>query len=262
MLGLADRGRIRACSSWCWPGDADAALAELDEAHELGIDPTQLLRGLMESLHAATRAKAGASADCAAMRRRARRRAEMAQQLSWGTIHRLWQMLLKGLAGCRDRARSSRGGRNGTAAADPCRRHARSGLVDRQAERRGRCRRVAVGRRAGGEPRPEPPRALPADFPALIRRLEQAGKHHARGPAPRPGRAGSLCAARTGAEAHASAWRGLVARPRACAQGRDRAPVGRCRCRTMRASHRCSTRRKLPRNGFAPTCSPIQTCVR
>ena len=33
-------------------------VAELDEAHDLGIDPTQLLRGLMENLHAATRAKA------------------------------------------------------------------------------------------------------------------------------------------------------------------------------------------------------------
>ena len=44
-------------------GDAAAALAELDEAHDLGIDPTQLLRGLLESLHSATRAKASASAD-------------------------------------------------------------------------------------------------------------------------------------------------------------------------------------------------------
>ena len=78
-------------------GDAKAALAELDEAHELGIDPTQLLRGLMESLHCATRAKAGASADALQSAEERESAADMARQLSWGTIHRLWQMLLKGL---------------------------------------------------------------------------------------------------------------------------------------------------------------------
>ena len=78
-------------------GDAEGALAALDEAHALGIDPTQLLRGLMESLHAATRAKAGAVA--AALRSAEERESArvMAQKLGWGTIHRLWQMLLKGL---------------------------------------------------------------------------------------------------------------------------------------------------------------------
>src|SRR5207237_3794795 len=56
MLGLADRGRIRRLLELILAGDATAALAELDESHALGIDPSQLLRGLMESLHAATRA--------------------------------------------------------------------------------------------------------------------------------------------------------------------------------------------------------------
>ena len=97
MLGLADRGRIRRLLQLVLGGDAQAALAELDEAHELGIDPIQLLRGLMESLHGATRAKAGASADVLQSAEERESAAEMARQLSWGTIHRLWQMLLKGL---------------------------------------------------------------------------------------------------------------------------------------------------------------------
>ncbi len=97
MLGLADRGRIRRLLQLVLGGDAPAALAELDEAHDLGIDPTQLLRGLMESLHTATRAKAGAKADALQSAEERDAAAEMAQQLSWGTIHRLWQMLLKGL---------------------------------------------------------------------------------------------------------------------------------------------------------------------
>jgi DNA polymerase-3 subunit gamma/tau len=97
MLGLADRGRIRRLLQLVLSGDANAALSELDEAHELGIDPTQLLRGLMESLHAATRAKAGASADALQSAEEREGAAEMAAALSWGAIHRLWQMLLKGL---------------------------------------------------------------------------------------------------------------------------------------------------------------------
>ena len=97
MLGLADSGRIRRLLQLILAGDASGALRELDEAHDLGIDPTQLLRGLMENLHAATRAKAGAPSDALQSVEDRETAAEMARQLSWGTIHRLWQMLLKGL---------------------------------------------------------------------------------------------------------------------------------------------------------------------
>jgi len=97
MLGLADRGRIRRLLELVLAGDAPAALTELDEAHGLGIDPLQLLRGLMESLHAATRAKAGAIGDALQSAEERETAAEMAGKLSWGAIHRLWQMLLKGL---------------------------------------------------------------------------------------------------------------------------------------------------------------------
>src|SRR5918996_153466 len=45
MLGLADRGRIRRLLQLALSGDAAQTLSDLDEAHELGIDPTQLLRG-------------------------------------------------------------------------------------------------------------------------------------------------------------------------------------------------------------------------
>ena len=97
MLGLADRGRIRRLLELVLSGDASGALAALDEAHALGIDPTQLLRGLMQSLHAATRAKAGASAGMLQSAEEREGAEALAGQLGWGTIHRLWQMLLKGL---------------------------------------------------------------------------------------------------------------------------------------------------------------------
>ena len=97
MLGLADRGRVRRLLQLVLGGDAKAALAELDAAHELGIDPGQLIRGLMENLHGATRFKAGANADALQSAEEREFAAEMAGHLSWGTIHRLWQMLLKAL---------------------------------------------------------------------------------------------------------------------------------------------------------------------
>ncbi|MFL6734306.1 MAG: DNA polymerase III subunit gamma/tau [Sphingomicrobium sp.] len=97
MLGLADRGRIRRLLQLVLAGDAPQMLAELDEAHALGIEPSGLLRGLMESLHTATRIKAGAPTDTLSSVEQRAAAEDMAQRLSWSHIHRLWQMLLKGL---------------------------------------------------------------------------------------------------------------------------------------------------------------------
>jgi len=174
MLGLADRGRIRRLLQLVLSGDATASLAELDEAHELGIDPTQLLRGLMESLHAATRAKAGAGADALQSAEERDTAAEMARQLSWGTIHRLWQMLLKGL-------------QDVEIAPDP-REAAEMALLrlihaaempdpaTLLAKLSGEGA-VSVGGQAPAA-RPSGPTArIPADYPALIKAIEQNGKH-------------------------------------------------------------------------------------
>src|SRR5678815_5175339 len=97
MLGLADRGRIRRILETILAGDAAGMLAQLDEAHALGIDPTSLIRGLMESLHKVTRAKAGAVSDALQSEEEREAAAEWASKLTWAGIHRLWQMLLKGL---------------------------------------------------------------------------------------------------------------------------------------------------------------------
>ena len=97
MLGQADRGRIRRLLETLLTGDATATLAQLDEAHALGIEPGSLLRGLMESLHAVTRSKAGARADLLQSAEERESAAELASRLSWGNLHRLWQLLLKGL---------------------------------------------------------------------------------------------------------------------------------------------------------------------
>ncbi len=97
MLGLADRGRIGRLLETVMAGASAAALEQLDEAHALGIDPSQLLRGLMESLHAITRTKAGAAPDALQSAEDREHAAAMAADMSWAMLHRLWQMLLKGL---------------------------------------------------------------------------------------------------------------------------------------------------------------------
>jgi len=97
MLGLADRGRTRRMLESLLAGDAAATLAQLDEAHRLGIDPAALIRGLMEAIHSVTRAKAGASGDVLQSVEEREAAAAWAQKLGWASIHRLWQLLLKGL---------------------------------------------------------------------------------------------------------------------------------------------------------------------
>jgi len=98
MLGLADRGRVRQLLATVLSGDAAAALAQLDEAHALGLDPAALLRGLMETVHAVTRVKAGARADVLSSAEEREGAEDLAGKLGWAGLHRLWQMLLKGLA--------------------------------------------------------------------------------------------------------------------------------------------------------------------
>ena len=175
MLGLADRGRIRRLLQLILSGDATAALAELDETHELGIDPTQLLRGLMETLHSATRAKAGASADTLQSAEERETAEAMAQQLSWGTIHRLWQMLLKGL-------------QDVEIAPDP-REAAEMALLrlihaadlpdpaTLLARLSGEAAAAASAAAPSGKAK-GPSAALPVDFKSLVELLERSGKHN------------------------------------------------------------------------------------
>jgi DNA polymerase-3 subunit gamma/tau len=174
MLGLADRGRIRRLLQLVLSGDATEALAELDQAHELGIDPLQLLRGLMESLHSATRAKAGATADALQSAEERESAETMAASLGWGTIHRLWQMLLKGLQDVQD-------------APDP--REAAEMALLRLIHAADMPDPASLVQRLSGEGAATAPAAapagkasrptaqMPADFPALVKAVERSGKH-------------------------------------------------------------------------------------
>ncbi len=173
MLGLADRGRIRRLLQLVLSGEATAALAELDEAHDLGIDPTQLLRGLMEALHSVTRAKAGASADALQSAEERESAQQFAHQLSWGTIHRLWQMLLKGLQDVEIAPEPREAAEmallrliHAADMPDP------ASLV-RQLTGEGAAGTAApaAAAKTSGSPK------IPGDFQSLIKSLEQAGRH-------------------------------------------------------------------------------------
>src|SRR3954449_3869508 len=59
MLGLSDRGAIRKLLGLLLAGDAPGALAALRDQYDLGVEPSAVLRGLLESVHGITRAKVG-----------------------------------------------------------------------------------------------------------------------------------------------------------------------------------------------------------
>ena len=174
MLGLADRGRIRRLLQIVLSGDANGALAELDEAHELGVEPTQLLRGLMESLHAATRAKAGATGDALQSIEERESAAQMGAKLTWGTIHRLWQMLLKGLQDVEIAPDPREAAEmallrliHAADMPDP------TTLMARLSGEEG----GAAGSSVAAAAPSGPSARLPADFRALVKQVEQSGKH-------------------------------------------------------------------------------------
>jgi DNA polymerase-3 subunit gamma/tau len=98
MLGLSDRGAVRALLALLLAGDAPGALAALQDQYELGVEPAALLRSLLEAVHGVTRVKVGgASRDPAQSEEEREAYADWAARLSYPMLHRLWQLLLKGL---------------------------------------------------------------------------------------------------------------------------------------------------------------------
>ena len=173
MLGLADRGRVRDLLELILQGDSTAALKAMDEAHDLGIDPASLLRGLMEVLHSATRAKAGAQTEALLSSEQREFADRLAGRLSWGQIHRLWQMLLKGVS---DVIVAPDPQEAATMAVlrlmysaelpDP------ANLIERLSGRES----AAPSSAPAASPSPAPSAQLPADFPSLIAFLEDNQK--------------------------------------------------------------------------------------
>ncbi|MFN3725386.1 MAG: DNA polymerase III subunit gamma/tau [Allosphingosinicella sp.] len=97
MLGLSDRGAIRGLLGLLLAGDAPGALAAVKDQYDLGVEPAALIRSLLEAVHGITRAKIGGARDPAQSDEEREAYADWSARLSFAMIHRLWQLLLKGL---------------------------------------------------------------------------------------------------------------------------------------------------------------------
>jgi DNA polymerase-3 subunit gamma/tau len=96
MLGLADKGAQRELFAALLAGDAPALLERIDAQYALGVEPSALLRTLMELTNRITVAQVGGSgADAPTAEERAVIE-EWAHGLGAAKLHRLWQLLLKG----------------------------------------------------------------------------------------------------------------------------------------------------------------------
>lgn len=96
MLGLSDRTVVRQLLSHVLHGEDKAMLALLGQQHELGVEPLAQVRALMDMVHATTLAKIDdAAARNTGLSDEQQALNAFAGQMSHGTLHRLWQMLLK-----------------------------------------------------------------------------------------------------------------------------------------------------------------------
>src|SRR4051812_27834078 len=170
MLGLSDRGAIRKLLGLLLAGDALAALAALRDQYDLGVEPSAVLRGLLESVHAITRAKVGGAEDPAQSAEEREAYAEWSS-LSYAAVHRLWQLLLKGLAEVHAAPMPLEAAEmallrvvHASELPDP------ASLIDRLASGEP----VSARAPAPGAPKPAP--KMPESYRALVRALREEGR--------------------------------------------------------------------------------------
>ncbi|MBU6166267.1 MAG: DNA polymerase III subunit gamma/tau [Alphaproteobacteria bacterium] len=97
MLGLADRSAVRELFGQLLAGDVPGVLAAVGRHYDLGQDPVQLLRELLDLVHAVTRQRMAPRRDPALSAEEQAALATWAAALGFPRLSLLWQMLLKGL---------------------------------------------------------------------------------------------------------------------------------------------------------------------
>jgi len=98
MLGLSDRNRVRDLMAALLAGDARGALDNLRGQYDLGVNPDMVVQELLELTHTVTRAKVAGAADSSLAEAEREAIKDWAERLSFPSLHRFWQLLLKGLA--------------------------------------------------------------------------------------------------------------------------------------------------------------------
>jgi len=100
MMGLADRERVLDLFDHLMSGKIDEALSELRAQYDLGADPLEVLRDLLDVTHWLTRIQATGetSQEAGLSKGQIKRGSEMAKALPMNVLSRTWQILLKGLS--------------------------------------------------------------------------------------------------------------------------------------------------------------------
>lgn len=100
MMGLADRERVLDLFDHLMSGKIDEALAELRAQYDLGADPLEVLRDLLDVTHWLTRVQATGemSQEAGLSKSQIKRGSDMAKALPMNVLSRTWQILLKGLS--------------------------------------------------------------------------------------------------------------------------------------------------------------------
>lgn len=96
MLGLSDRGATRQLYAALLTGDSGALIDQVRGQYALGAEPLTLIRGAMELTHAITLAKLARDADPTLSEGDKAAVQDWSLKLGHGTLHRLWQLLIKG----------------------------------------------------------------------------------------------------------------------------------------------------------------------
>jgi DNA polymerase III subunit gamma/tau len=97
MLGLADRSAVRDLFGQALAGDVPGLLASVGRQYDLGQDPAQLLRELLDLVHGITRQRMAPRRDPALSAEEQAALDGWAAALTFPRLSLLWQMLLKGL---------------------------------------------------------------------------------------------------------------------------------------------------------------------
>ena len=99
MLGLADRERVLDLLHLLLKGEAPAALTELKAQYDMGADPLEVLRDLLELVNWLTRSSVvGEQINDASVSETQRTRSnQIIEGLQVDALSRAWQILLKGL---------------------------------------------------------------------------------------------------------------------------------------------------------------------
>ncbi len=99
MMGLADRERVLDMLNAVMAGDIKTALEEMRAQYELGADPLDVLRDLLELTHWLTRLQVTDTPppDAGMSDAKLERSISLAKQVPMSVLTRTWQILLKGL---------------------------------------------------------------------------------------------------------------------------------------------------------------------